>query len=251
MMIQDLHSHTKYSFCSPNPTEEDGVLAAVQGGTELFGICDHNYGIAYERCEEFVKGERIPSALYEARLRAYHGTMSALKLKYADKIRLLVGVELATAFPDKNYPLPEGVDISFFDYCLIEHLDFQASVTGGDLFAYAKRCGCPVGVAHTDLFGFIEKIGADPLEYFTRMAQEGIFWEMNVSFDSIHQYREHAYVKEFFANKEQQEIVKRSGVSLSVGFDGHLASEYAPQRVREANIFLQSLKIPLAFEDIR
>ena len=45
-MIQDLHSHTYYSFCGKDRPEEI-VEAAIAGGVELFGICDHNYGIGY------------------------------------------------------------------------------------------------------------------------------------------------------------------------------------------------------------
>ena len=65
-------------------------------------------------------------------------------------------------------PLPDSADISFFDYCLIEHVDHRDnSSTGGDLFSFAKRCGCPAGVAHTDMFSFIEAIlssGTSPSE---------------------------------------------------------------------------------------
>ena len=42
-MIQDIHSHTYYSFCGGDRPEEV-VEKAIAGGIELFGICDHNYG---------------------------------------------------------------------------------------------------------------------------------------------------------------------------------------------------------------
>ena len=50
-------------------------------------------------------------------------------------------------------------------------------------------------------------------------------------------------------NKEQQEIVKRSGVKLSVGFDGHIAKEYKAQKVKTANGLIKAMGIPLAFEN--
>jgi hypothetical protein len=106
-----------------------------------------------------------------------------------------------------------------------------------------------MGIAHTDMFAFVEKIGEDPLEYFSKMAEAGIFWEMNVSFDSIHNYREHEYVKEFFANGEQQKIVRDSGVRLSVGFDGHRVEDYLPERVRAACEKIESIGIRLAFDE--
>ena len=43
-MIQDLHSHTYYSFCGAD-TPEEVVEAAINGGIELLGITDHNYGL--------------------------------------------------------------------------------------------------------------------------------------------------------------------------------------------------------------
>lgn len=53
------------------------------------------------------------------------------------------------------------------------------------------------------------------------MAEQNIFWEMNVSYDSIHNFKEHQYVLDFFESTEQQAIVRESGVSISVDYDGH------------------------------
>ena len=44
VMLQDLHSHTYYSFCGADKPETI-VEAAIAGGLELFGITDHSYGI--------------------------------------------------------------------------------------------------------------------------------------------------------------------------------------------------------------
>ena len=119
-----------------------------------------------------------------------------------------------------------------------------------DLFRFAERCGCPhVGVAHTDMFAFIKDLGEDPYKYFRRMAEQGIFWEMNVSYDSIHKYREHPYMLEFFQNEEQQAIVRESGVRLSVGFDGHRIEDYRPDRVADYCRRVTAMGIKLAFED--
>lgn len=44
-MIMDIHSHTYYSRCGrDNPRQI--IQAAIDGGIEIFGISDHNYGIA-------------------------------------------------------------------------------------------------------------------------------------------------------------------------------------------------------------
>ena len=51
-MIQDLHSHTYYSFCGGDKPEEIAE-AAIAGGIELLGITDHNYGIGNARRNVF------------------------------------------------------------------------------------------------------------------------------------------------------------------------------------------------------
>ena len=107
-----------------------------------------------------------------------------------------------------------------------------------------------MGVAHTDLFGHIARLGADPLDYFKRMADENIFWEMNVSYDSIHGYREHKYFLDFFADEKKQEIVRKSGVRVSVGFDGHRVEDYLPDRVAGYCKKLTELGIKMPFESL-
>ena len=250
-MLQDLHSHTYYSFCGKD-TPETIVEAAIAGGLDLFGITDHNYAIGHGRYSTLRATGDLGNYDYERTLRRYYDHINLIKDKYADQIRVLRGIELCTLL-DVNHPnfvLPDNADISFYDYCLIENLDSPVSVTGGDLFSYAKRCGTPlVGIAHTDLFGHIAALGADPLDYFKRMADENIFWEMNVSYDSIHNYHQHQYFLDFFENEEQQDIVRRSGARISIGFDGHRVEDYLPERVKGYCRRLTELGIKMPFEE--
>jgi histidinol phosphatase-like PHP family hydrolase len=249
-MIQDLHSHTYYSFCGQD-TPEAIVESAIAGGIELFGICDHNYGVGFGRRDAYkAPCDAVPFWYGPRMLVKYFDHINLIKEKYADKIRVLRGIELATDESRAKVILPEDADVSFFDYCLIETLDKESSCTKGDLFGYAERLGCKnVGVAHTDMFSFINRIGEEPYRYFKRMAEQNIFWEMNVSYDSIHKYREHPYMLEFFKNEEQQAIVRESGVRLSVGFDGHRVEEYLPERVRDYCKKITEMGIKLAFEE--
>jgi hypothetical protein len=159
------------------------------------------------------------------------------------------GIEVSTRQSTPRIPLPASADISFFDYCIIEDLDDPTSLTGGDPFSFAERCGCPMGIAHTDLFAHIKARGEDPLRFCQRMAEAGVFWEMNVNLDSIHKFHEHPYVLEFFENEEQQAIVRESGLRLSVGFDGHRVEDYLPQRVNAACRQISNMGIKLAFEE--
>lgn len=245
-MIQDLHAHTYYSFCGQDRPETI-VEAAIAGGVELFGICDHNYGIT-NACKAVYKWEdrALPNECGGTLIR-YFDHLNLVKERYAERIRILCGIEVATLPKHFRTVLPDAADISFFDYCLLESVDHPDSITGGDLFGYAERCGCPVGLAHTDLFAFIARLGIDPYYYCKRMAEQGIFWEMNVSYDSIHHYREHAYMLRFFEDAEQQAIVRESGLRLSVGFDGHRVRDYRSDRVADACRKITEMGIPLVF----
>ncbi len=247
-MMQDLHSHTYYSFCSLDKPERV-VETAIAHGVQLLGICDHNYGVGCAREDVcWGKGTNL-DANYGKTLLRYYDHMCAVREKYAKRIKILCGIEICTLTgTDNSYALPNGADVSFFDYCLVENLDHPSSLTKGDIFAFARRCGCPTGIAHTDMFKFIASIGEDPARYFRKMAEQGIFWEMNVNYDSVHGFKTHDYVTEFFKNKTQQEIVKRSGVRLSVGFDGHAVKEYKAQRVQTACNLIKDMGIRLAFE---
>lgn len=244
-MIQDLHSHTYYSFCGAD-TPEAVVETAIRGGIEMIGITDHAHGVGEGRKQHVEHPLQGVEVDYEGTTRRYFDHINLIKEKYASQINVLRGIEVATV--KEPHAFPEKADISFFDYCLVEHLDFAETITNGDIFSFAKRCGCPTGIAHTDMFGFIRSRGEDPLAYFTKMAQSGIFWEMNVNLDTIHKGHVHPYMLRFFDDPEQQEIVRRSGVRLSVGFDGHRVYDYKPERIADYCKKIHDMGILLAFE---
>ena len=86
--------------------------------------------------------------------------------------------------------------------------------------------GILCGVAHTDLFKYCDMYGYDYETFFSKMAQNNIFWEMNISYDSIHKYKEHTYVFDFMKDNAKMEIIKNSGVAISIGSDSHSCEEY-------------------------
>lgn len=248
-MIQDIHAHTYYSFCGKDKPEAV-IERAIADGIELFGICDHNYGVAARWPGETFSTEGNRLKYYQRSLQQYFDHMTLLQEKYRDRIRLLRGIEICTA-DRKNTLLPEGADISMFDYCLIENLGEENS-TMPDLFDYAERLGCKyTGVAHTDIPSYVKRSGGDLYAYFLRMAEAGIFWELNVNYDSTHGYREHPYVSAFFADPELIDIVRQSGLKLAVGFDGHKIEDYCPERVKDACRRVEALGIELVnFEEL-
>ena len=248
-MIQDLHAHTYYSFDSKDKIETV-IETAMLGGVGLLGISDHSYGVGCGRTDVcYGKGPCL-DADYGSALVRYYDHVKTSAERYRNRIKVLCGLEITTRLSKDAYALPASADVSFFDYCLVEDLDNADSMMKGDIFSFATRCGCPVGIAHTDLFGFLARRGEEPNRYLRKLAEANIFWEINVNFDSLHSFRTYRYAAEFFRNKKQQEIVKNSGVKLSVGFDSHIAREYKADRVKTANKLIRDMGIRLAFDGI-
>ncbi len=210
--VFDLHSHTKYSNCGRDEPETL-VDTMVKNGVQLLGITDHNYGIGSRKAE-------------------YEQTIRALAQKNADRIRILCGIEIATL--PHLFDISSPDEISGYDYCLLEHIDNPESLAKDDLFAFAKKLGIRCGIAHTDMFAYCDIRGYDHYEFFKKLAKAGIFWEMNVSYDSIHKYRQHSYVNDFLNDPQKQAIIRDCKVYISVGFDGHRHEDYDGARVADA-----------------
>ena len=215
--VFDIHSHTYYSWCGKDDPREL-INVAIKNGISLFGICDHNIGIGKRKNEYIEK-------------------MRALAEEYKDRIKLVCGIEIATI--DNRYDLTSPEEIKDFDYCLIEHITDSGSIVGGEIFDFCKKHKILCGIAHTDLFEYCDMYGYDYEDFFRKMAENNIFWEMNVNYDSIHHYREHQYVKDFMTDESKIALVKSSGVYVSIGFDGHRLEDYDGFRVYEMYDFLK------------
>ena len=222
--VFDLHSHTHYSFCGRD-LPQDLVDTMVQNGVRLLGITDHNYGI----------GKRKAQYLRE---------MRQLAADNAERLRILCGIEIATI--PVNFDIADPAEIAEYDYCLLEHIDHPDSLTRDDLFGFIEKLGIRCGIAHTDLFAYCDSRGYDRREFFGKLAERGIFWEMNVSYDSIHRYREHPYVADFVNDPEKQAVVREAGLYVSVGFDGHRREDYDGHKVAEMVEFLKNTGIRTA-----
>lgn len=222
--VHDIHSHTYHSFCGRDEPQRL-VDTAIANGISVLGICDHSYGI----------GENKAGYLTEIR---------ELAEKNKDRIKILCGIEIPSlprVFDFKDFDFSEIAD---YDYCLIEHIDQTDSVIGEKFLEFTNLLGIPCGIAHTDMFKYCEIFGFDPEDYFRKLAEKKIFWEMNMSYDSIHGYRKHEYVERFIQSEEEQDIVRRSGLRLSIGFDSHRCEDYDGARVHAANDFLIEKKLP-------
>ena len=242
-MIQDLHSHTYYSYCGKD-SPEAVIKNAVSCGIELMGISDHYYGVVMNRPGVTYDSHEHMVITHNNALKRYYEHIKTLAEKYRDYITVWCGIEITVI--DKGFTLlPDGVDVSMFDYCFIENFQLPGAVTD-DIFAFAERCGCgKTGLAHADLPAYIDSRGEDRDEFFAKMREQNIFWELNVNYDSKHNYREHQYVKDFFGNSGLIDAVRRSGMKMSVGFDGHRLEDYSAERVISACRRLEELSIPM------
>jgi len=224
--VFDIHSHTYYSGCGrDNPN--DLIKTAIQNGISAFGICDHNYGIG-ERKVEYLK------------------EMRAMADVYKDRIKLYCGIEIAT-FPHQ-YDIKDSEEIKNFDYCLIEHLTDERSIVKENIFEFCKNLGILCGIAHTDLFQYCDMYEFEYKDFFTKMAQNNIFWEMNVTYDSIHKYKEHQYVLDFMKDNEKQNIIKEAGVYVSIGLDSHRCEDYDGYKAHQMYDFLVENNIKMIDE---
>lgn len=222
--VSDLHTHTWFSDCGRDRPEKI-ITAAIENGVKLLGISDHSYGVG-ERRMQYLKKIRD------------------LAPRYADRVKLMCGIEIPTKPGLFDVENPD--DILGYDYALIEHITDHDSIVGGDLIGFCKNLGIRCGVAHTDLFAYCEKYGYEPRVYFERMAKAGIFWEMNVCDDSVHFFRKHAYVAEFMNSEAKQSVVRDAGLSVSIGSDCHRCDEYPGYRVQNMYDFLTEKNIRLA-----
>ncbi len=216
-MVFDLHSHTYYSGCG---RDEPHVLVqtAAEQGIELLGISDHNYGI----------GDRKADYIRE---------MRAVATEFHDRLRVLCGIEIATL--PHLFDIADPAEIAMYDYALLENIDDTASLAWDDLFGFCARLGIPCGIAHTDLFCYCAVRGYEPTALLRELAACGIFWEINVNYDSIHGFRTHPYVMRFVTSPDEIAAVRESGIAVSVGFDSHRAEEYDGARVQRMCDFLK------------
>ena len=80
MIKTDLHVHTTY--CDGKSTAEETVLSAIEKGMETVGFSGHSYTFFDESYCMSKEGTK-----------AYRAEIDRLKAKYADKIKVLCGIE--------------------------------------------------------------------------------------------------------------------------------------------------------------
>lgn len=212
MYTVDLHNHTIFSYDGSN-TPEEIIENAIRCGIDVIGITDHQFSI----------GENLPM---------YYKHIQHCKIKYADKIKVLCGLEIGTR---PSPPEALGAATEQFDYVLFECLDDERAMDFYEFLEWRRLFKCKAGLAHTDIFRLGQAYGLDIIK---TLRANDIFWELNTSGNYIYYY-------DFLTNKRKQKIIQQSGIPVSVGSDTHWVGEYRKKQVRAANALLQKLNIPL------
>ncbi len=101
---------------------------------------------------------------------------------------------------------------------------------------------CPFGLAHFDIFTAGEREGVDAVRL---LAENNIFWELNVNHDRAHNYRTLEYVRRFMESPALVKHVKDCALRVSVGYDTHIHADYEAKRVISTYEFLKNNKILL------
>lgn len=213
MKIIDLHNHSNFSYDGQNSIEEL-VINAVNNGVSVIGITDHQFSVG----DNFGK---------------YIQAIDYVKEKYKNQIKVLAGLEIGTRPRPSDFPATLSKKL---DYCLFESLDDKRAMDLYEFFEWKKLFSCPCGLAHTDIFVLCERYGLDLLKVLVR---DNVFWEINFSGN-------YNYYFDFISSREKQDLIRKSGIKLSVGSDIHWTGDFDIKRLIQTNELVRKLKNPLA-----
>ncbi len=211
-MLIDLHNHTTYSYDGSN-TPEEVVENAIAHGVETVGITDHQFSI----------GDRISE---------YYSHLCRIRRQYAGRIKVLVGLEIGTRPEPRDLLADAAYD---FDYVLFECLDDKRAMDWYEFLEWRRLFSCPAGLAHTDIFALGERYG---LDMFAELRRAELFWEINTSGN-------YPYYYDLLTNTDKQNMVSRSGITISVGSDTHWIGEYRFAQLKRANELAVRLGNPI------
>ena len=152
----DLHMHTVY--CDGKNAPEEMVLSAIEKGLDTVGIATHSFtDIDTSYC---IKEKDVP---------IFQKEINLLKIKYADKIRVLCGVEqdYFSNYPTGGFDYVIGsvhyffVSGKYYDVDRGENylVDLINNEFSGDFYAMAENYYQKVG-------DIVEKTGADIIGHF-------------------------------------------------------------------------------------
>lgn len=213
MKIIDLHNHTKFSYDGQN-TARQVIENATANGVDVIAITDHQFSI----------GDRIGEYIEE---------IATLKTEFSDRVKVLCGLEIGTRPKPSNFPPRIS---GMLDFCLFESLDNKNGMDLYEFLEWKRLFLCPIGLAHTDIFGLSKRYKTDILKVLKR---EKIFWEINFSGN-------YDYYFDFITNKQKQAAVAESKIAVSIGSDTHWIGDFDKKRLVQTNELVRKLGNPIA-----
>ena len=178
----DLHMHTVY--CDGKSTPEEMVLSAIEKGLDTVGVAAHSYLAKDSEC--YIQQEDVPR---------FQAEVNALKIKYADKIRVLCGIEQEyfseTSTNGFDYVIGSlhyfNVDGEIYSVDLDEEtfLDRINTHFNGDFYSAAENY-------YQTLADVVEKTGADIIGHFDLVTK---YNDGDKYFDTKHPRYVNAYKK--------------------------------------------------------
>ncbi len=233
MIKTDLHMHTV--FCDGKNTPEEMVLSAIKKGLDTVGICAHSY-IYFDDSYCIKKDMEKP----------FQEQVNALKVKYADKIRVLCGVEQdasSTASTDgfdyiigSVHFVKSGKKLYEVDNNPEKFAEMVNCGFGGDCYLCAEEY-------YKTVASVVEKTGADIIGHFDLISKfndgNKFFDDKNPRYiaawksavDALIPYKKpfeinlggisRGYKKEPYPSKEMIEYIKSKGGSFVFSSDAH------------------------------
>ena len=232
-MLYNFHTHTPY--CDGKTTAEEMVQTAIELGLSELGFSGHSY-------TEF---DLVPCMSLEG-TEEYKKEINSLKEKYADKIKILLGVEYDYYSTDSlqgydyilgsvHYLLNDG-KYNCIDISRDEQIETVNEYYGGDFYAYIEdyyktvadlynKCKCDV-IGHFDL---IKKYNKDGSLFDVNHPRYKAAWKMAadaiiktpavVEVNTGGMARGH--VNEPYPSKEIVEYFKQNGKKMIFSSDCH------------------------------
>ena len=159
MILCDLHMHT--TFCDGKNTPEQMILSAIDKGLKVVGLSGHSY-----------TGNESVFGMSKENIQQYFDNITSLKIKYADKIKVLLGIEQDSFSPilpinfdykigSVHYVLKDGnyLGVDHSEKILINDVN---KYYNGDFFSYAedyyKQVANVIEDTNADIIGHFDLI---------------------------------------------------------------------------------------------
>lgn len=261
--------HCHANFSDGKSSAEEMVLAAIESGSDSFGISEH-----------YVSQKAASYSLKPENEETYKGEILRLREKYKDKINLFLGTEA-----DYTSPVPKGYDyiigsLHFFeldgefvdvDHTAEKQIDAANRYFGGDMIALAENYYETLAklpekfkfdiVGHFDLVTKFNEGGRlfdESDKRYIKAAENalcklvptGAVFEINTGAIS-RGYRTEAYPNDYFLG-----VIREMGGSLTYSSDAHSANHIflgfddAVKRAKKAGFKSFKKLTPNGFTDV-